>query len=38
MGEGSKASLSAFEYLLANSERLEALYAEQNASEESVAA
>jgi alkyl hydroperoxide reductase subunit F len=26
MGEGSKASLSSFEYLLANSERLEALY------------
>ena len=26
MGEGSKASLSAFEYLLANSTRLEQLY------------
>lgn len=37
MGEGSKASLSAFEYLLANSDRLEELYAQKQEQAEAVA-
>lgn len=35
MGEGSKASLASFEYLLANSDRLEEMYQERQSSEPS---
>ena len=37
MGEGAEASLSAFEYLLANSERLENVYADLLSDERKIA-
>jgi NADH-dependent peroxiredoxin subunit F len=37
MGEGSKAALAAFEYLLANSDRLETVYAEQQGAKLAIA-